>query len=140
VNNERFGCGTKVPHNVTGLFGVMEGAASDLRTGLPKQMIEIHEAMRLQIVVEHKTEVLAAIYERQPSLQELIGNGWVLLSAIDPDSGNLSIFVPDRGFVPWNGELNPLPVVGRSPDWYVGHTEALPPAALHQPSIRGAHA
>src|SRR5690606_8556991 len=98
VNNDRFGCGTKVPHNVTGLFGVMEGAASDLRTGLPKQMIEIHEAMRLQIVVEHKTEVLAAIYERQPSLQELIGNGWVLLSAIDPDSGNLSIFVPDRGF------------------------------------------
>jgi len=134
VNNERFGCGTKVPHNVTGLFGVMEGAASDLRTGLPRQMIEIHEAMRLQIVVEHKTEVLAAIYERQPSLQELIGNGWVLLSAIDPDTGDISMFVPGRGFVPWNRELRPLPVVERSPDWYAGHTEPLPPALIRQSS------
>ncbi|MCB1863751.1 MAG: DUF2309 family protein, partial [Gammaproteobacteria bacterium] len=26
VNNERLGCGTKTPHNVTGLFAVMEGA------------------------------------------------------------------------------------------------------------------
>lgn len=134
VNNDRFGCGTKIPHNITGLFGVMEGAFSDLRTGLPKQMIEIHEAMRLQIVVEHRTEVLAAIYERQPALQELIGNGWVLLSAIDPDSGEISMFVPGRGFVPWNQELDPLPVVERSTDWYVGHTEALPPALIQQTS------
>jgi uncharacterized protein YbcC (UPF0753/DUF2309 family) len=36
VNNERLGCGTKTPHNVTGLFAVMEGASSDLRTGLPR--------------------------------------------------------------------------------------------------------
>jgi uncharacterized protein YbcC (UPF0753/DUF2309 family) len=54
----------------------MEGASSDLRTGLPRQMISIHEAMRLQVVVEHRTEVLTRIYERQPPLQELIGNGW----------------------------------------------------------------
>lgn len=139
VNNERFGCGTKVPHNVTGLFGVMEGAASDLRTGLPRQMIEIHEAMRLQIVVEHKTEVLTAIYERQPSLQELIGNGWVLLSAIDPETGEISMFVPGRGFVAWNREIRPLPVVERSPDWYAGHTEPVPPALIQQPSSGGVH-
>ncbi|MGX2031042.1 DUF2309 domain-containing protein [Methylocaldum gracile] len=134
VNNERFGCGTKVPHNVTGLFGVMEGAASDLRTGLPRQMIEIHEAMRLQIVVEHKTEVLTAIYERQPSLQELIGNGWVLLSAIDPDTGEISMFTPGAGFVVWNRELRPLPIVERSPDWYAGHAGPLPPALIQQKS------
>jgi uncharacterized protein YbcC (UPF0753/DUF2309 family) len=54
VNNESFGCGSKVPHNVTGFFGVMEGTSSDLRTGLPQQMIEIHEAMRLQLLVEAK--------------------------------------------------------------------------------------
>lgn len=140
VNNERFGCGTKVPHNVTGLFGVMEGAASDLRTGLPRQMIEIHEAMRLQIVVEHKTEVLAAIYERQPSLQELIGNSWVLLSTIDPDTGEISMFVPGRGFVPWNRELRPLPIVERSADWYAGHTEPMPPALIQQPFSGDPHA
>ena len=41
VDNEKFGCGSKITHNITGLFGVMEGADSDLRTGLPWQMVEI---------------------------------------------------------------------------------------------------
>ena len=95
VNNERYGCGTKITHNVTGLFGIMEGTSSDLRTGLPKQMIEIHEAMRLQVVVEASIEVLTRIYQRQPPLQELIGNGWLLLSAKDPDSGAIHVFTPD---------------------------------------------
>ena len=44
VDNEYYGCSTKIMHNIAGLLGVMEGAASDLRTGLPRQMIEIHEA------------------------------------------------------------------------------------------------
>jgi uncharacterized protein YbcC (UPF0753/DUF2309 family) len=132
VNNERFGCGSKVPHNVTGLFGVMEGASGDLRTGLPKQMIEIHEAMRLQLVVEHKPEVLSAIYRRQPALQELIGNGWVNLAALDPDTGVISQFVPGRGFVVWERELRPLPVVEKSTDWYAGHSEPLGPALIRQ--------
>ncbi|HIE53615.1 MAG TPA: DUF2309 family protein, partial [Chromatiaceae bacterium] len=58
VDNENHGCGSKVTHNVTGLFAVMEGSASDLRTGLPKQMIEIHEPMRLLLVVEAAPEVI----------------------------------------------------------------------------------
>jgi hypothetical protein len=128
VNNDRYGCGTKVPHNVTGLFGVMEGASSDLRTGLPWQMIEIHEAMRLQLVVEHTPEVLAAIYQRQPPLQELIGNGWLLVATLDPATGGISEFVPGRGFVAWEREVRPLPRVARSPEWYAGKTEPVGPA------------
>jgi uncharacterized protein YbcC (UPF0753/DUF2309 family) len=130
VNNDRFGCGTKVPHNVTGLFGVMEGASSDLRTGLPRQMIEIHEAMRLLLVVEQKTEVLSAIYQRQPPIQALVGNGWLQLAAKDPYSGEIALFEPGRGFVPWNGPVRPLPRVKGSADWYGGHTEPLPPARV----------
>ena len=130
VNNERLGCGTKLPHNVTGLFAVMEGASSDLRTGLPRQMIEIHEPLRLQIVVEARTEILAAIYGRQPSLRELIGNGWVHLIAKDPDSGELSIFDPARGFVLWSSPAQPLPERARSGDWYRGHSGPLPPARI----------
>lgn len=132
VNNERYGCGTKVPHNVTGLFGVMEGAASDLRTGLPRQMIEIHEAMRLQLVVEHRPEVLAAIYQRQPPLQELIGNGWLNVAALDPETGVISPFVPGRGFVAWERELRPLPVVEKSTEWYAGKSEPLGPALIQR--------
>ena len=130
VNNEQYGCGTKITHNITGLFGVMEGTASDLRTGLPKQMIEIHEAMRLQVVVEASTGVLTRIYERQPPLQELIGNGWLLLAARDPHSGAIHIFRQGSGFVPWQGERSALPAVARSPDWYRGQTGPLPPALI----------
>lgn len=130
VNNERLGCGTKLPHNVTGLFAVMEGASSDLRTGLPKQMIEIHEPLRLQVMVEARTEVLAAIYQRQPALQELIGNEWITLIAKEPDSGQFSLFDPVRGFVPWMEPVQPLPECARSGDWYRGHTEPLPPALI----------
>ncbi|MCU0807173.1 MAG: DUF2309 domain-containing protein, partial [Candidatus Contendobacter sp.] len=130
VNNDRLGCGTKLPHNVTGLFAVMEGASSDLRTGLPRQMIEIHEPLRLQIVVEARTEVLAAIYGRQPPLQELVGNGWVHLIAKDPDSGEFSIFDQAQGFVPWTSPIQPLSVCARSGDWYRGHADPLPPALI----------
>lgn len=140
VNNERFGCGTKTPHNVTGLFAVMEGTSSDLRTGLPRQMIEIHDPLRLQIVVEARTAVLAAIYGRQASLRELIGNGWVHLIAKDPDSGAFAVFDPEQGFVPWDGPVKPLPVHRRSADWYRGQTHPLPPALIGEAPARHDHA
>jgi len=138
VNNERFGCGTKVPHNVTGFFGVMEGASSDLRTGLPQQMIEIHEPMRLQILVEAKTAVLEQIYARQESLRELIAGGWVHLSAKDPDSGEIFIFERGSGFMPWQTEAEELPVYDKSPDCYRDQTLPVPPALIKQPDLLGA--
>lgn len=122
VNNERLGCGTKIPHNVTGLFGVMEGTGSDLRTGLPLQMVEIHEAMRLQVVVEAKTEVLSEIYARQPALQELIGGGWIHLCAQDPDDGRISAFRRGVGFEAWQADASELPVGATSADCYRGQT------------------
>lgn len=129
VDNERFGCSSKVTHNIVGLFGVMEGAESDLRTGLPRQMIEIHEAMRLLVVVEQKPEVLSAIVGRQPLLQELIGNGWIVVASQDPDSGALHHFCPRRGWLLWAGTAV-LPRVARSADWFAGEREALPPALI----------
>jgi uncharacterized protein YbcC (UPF0753/DUF2309 family) len=134
VDNERFGCGSKVTHNLAGRFGVMEGAESDLRTGLPLQMIEIHEAMRLLVVVEQAEEMLAAIVARQPALQELVGNGWIVLVACHPVTGALSRCCPRRGWLPWAGSGPALPQVGRSADWFSGVSEPLPPALV----LRGA--
>jgi uncharacterized protein YbcC (UPF0753/DUF2309 family) len=136
VNNERFGCGTKIPHNITGLFAVMEGSNSDLRTGLPRQMIEIHEAMRLQIIVEAKTSVLEKIYARQPSLIELISGGWVHLSAKDPDSDAIFVFERGVGFVRWeNGNsIHSLPMYETSPEYYRNHSEPLSPVLIAQPN------
>jgi uncharacterized protein YbcC (UPF0753/DUF2309 family) len=130
VNNEKYGCGTKIMHNLTGLFGVMEGASSDLRTGLPRQMIEIHEAMRLLVMVEAKTEILGEIYQRQPMIQELVGKRWIQLAAIDPDNSEISFFVAGKGFVPWQGTEQELAKVKLSVEHYQGQRDHLPPALL----------
>ncbi len=135
VNNERFGCGTKVPHNVTGFFAVMEGASSDLRTGLPRQMIEIHEAMRLQLMVEAKTSVLGAIHARQPALRELIDGGWLHLSSIDPDSGEIFTFTPGTGFATWQALGEHLPTYDNSPACYGEQTLPVAPALIRQPDL-----
>lgn len=134
VNNEQYGAGTKITHNLTGLFGVMEGVFSDLRTGLPAQMIEIHEAMRLLVIVEADTALVSAIYQRQPALQELIGNGWLILAVKHPDSAQIEEFDPVHGFKPWQGPLNALPLVQRSAQWYNRQYGHLPPALIAQPA------
>ncbi|MDP9443837.1 MAG: DUF2309 domain-containing protein [Actinomycetota bacterium] len=130
VDNQVYGCDTKVPHNVSGLLGVMGGAASDLRTGLPKQMIEIHEPMRLLLVVEATTDVLGAIYGRQPVIAELLDNAWVHLVALNPEDGTQSLFVPGEGFVVREERVPDLPVVDSSFDYYRGRTDFLPPALI----------
>ena len=66
VDNDRYGCGTKLPHNVTGLVGVMDGHASDLRTGLPWQMVEIHEPVRILFVIETTPERLTKVINASP--------------------------------------------------------------------------
>ncbi|EIC29728.1 MULTISPECIES: DUF2309 domain-containing protein [Methylomicrobium] len=137
VDNDRFGCGTKIPHNLTGLFGVMEGTGSDLRTGLPRQMIEIHEAMRLQVIVEAKTAVLERIYQRQEALRELIANGWLHLIAIDPESGDVFLFDRDRGFVRWQGDGTLPAAVENSQAAYRGRTGPVAPVLL-RPVTTGA--
>jgi len=130
VDNDRYGAGSKITHNVAGFFGVMDGASSDLRTGLPRQMIEIHEAMRLLVIVEARLEILTAIYQRQPSLQELIGNGWLLLAAKDPEAPWLHSFDPAEGWVAWRGPRTPLFRVARSVNYYQGTPEPLDPALI----------
>lgn len=136
ANNERYGCGTKVMHNVAGLLGVMEGTSSDLRTGLPRQMIEVHEAMRVLAIVEQKTDVLTAIYQRQPPLQELVGNGWIQLAAKDPDSDEIHRFVPGTGWVKWQPTRLDIPTVARSADWYRNQRDALPPTLIERGAAR----
>jgi hypothetical protein len=136
VDNDRYGCGTKLPHNLTGLLGVMDGVESDLRTGLPRQMIEIHEPMRLLLIVEASIETLSAIYARQAPIRELVGNEWVQLVSVDPQTGVMTRFTPKGGFRPVALPSSKLPVVATSTDWYRGHRDFLPPALIQlaQPS------
>ncbi len=73
VDNDRYGCGTKLPHNVTGLVGVMDGHASDLRTGLPWQMVEIHEPVRILFVIETTPERLMKVVNANAAAEAVGG-------------------------------------------------------------------
>jgi uncharacterized protein YbcC (UPF0753/DUF2309 family) len=124
-----YGCGTKLPHNITGLIGVMDGHASDLRTGLPWQTVEIHEPLRLLIVIDAPQERILAAAGRLPDVLQLVTNRWVQLAAWDPDGGGLSVFVNGR-FVPFAAELGQIATVSHSHEWFGGHRGHLPPARV----------
>ncbi len=92
VDNQKLGAGTKLPHNVMGLFGVANGIDGDLRPGLPSQMIEVHDPVRLLIIVEHFPEVVLQTIQRAPETYEWFINEWVHLVAINPETQELSSF------------------------------------------------
>lgn len=118
TDNDGYGSGTKLPHNVVSLLGVMDGHASDLRTGLTRQMVEIHQPVRLLLVVEATEAALQTVASRQAEVAQLVGNGWVQLVACDPQTGALSRWVAG-GFVPWQpAAQRALPQVAQWSQWY----------------------
>ena len=92
VDNERYGCGTKLPHNVTGLVGVMNGYESDLRTGLPLQMVEIHEPVRILFVIESTPDRIIEAIQGNPLLWEFLEKRWIRMAAMDPDTGAIQAY------------------------------------------------
>ena len=129
VDRVGYGSGTKLPHNITGLIGVMDGHASDLRTGLPWQMVEIHEPVRLLIVIDATPNRILAAAEAVPAVKRLVLNRWVQLVAWDPDTGSLCVF-EDGAFAPYVPEHAEVPVVDRSVSWYSGRRDHVPPARV----------
>jgi uncharacterized protein YbcC (UPF0753/DUF2309 family) len=92
VDNQKLGAGTKLPHNVMGLFGVANGIDGDLRPGLPSQMIEVHDPVRLLIVVEHFPDVVMRVIQSNEATYEWFKNEWVNLVVIDPETHGLHVF------------------------------------------------
>lgn len=86
VDNQKLGAGSKLPHNVMGLFGVANGIDGDLRPGLPSQMIEVHDPLRLLMIVEHFPDVVLKTIQRTPELYEWYIHEWVLLVCFDPET------------------------------------------------------
>lgn len=129
VDNERYGCGTKLPHNVIGLLGIMNGHKSDLRTGLPLQMVELHEPMRLLIIAESTPEALMGIAARQAEVRELVVNRWVQLACVDPESGAMHMFT-DQGFVPFSADHPEIPLFTNSAARHGLHRQHLTPALI----------
>jgi uncharacterized protein YbcC (UPF0753/DUF2309 family) len=119
TDNTGWGCGTKLPHNITSLLGIMDGAASDLRPGLPWQMVEIHEPVRLLFVVETTPDALLQIMQRNASIARLCRNAWVQLATLSPDSSEIQVFHKGQ-FETYRPQATGLPQVSTSVDWYRG--------------------
>jgi uncharacterized protein YbcC (UPF0753/DUF2309 family) len=94
VDNQRLGAGTKLPHNVMGLIGVANGIDGDLRPGLPSQMIEVHDPLRLLMVVVQTTEILEDMLDRAPATRAWFDLGWIHLAAIDPITRAIRRYTP----------------------------------------------
>lgn len=124
VDSPGWGCGSKLPHNITGLIGVMDGAMSDLRTGLPWQMVEIHEPVRLLFVVETTATAMLLIMAQNAAIDLMVRKRWVQVALQDPKTGQLSLFQQDA-FVPYRNDVEPLPVAPTSLAWYGGWRERL---------------
>ncbi|NOT50287.1 MAG: DUF2309 domain-containing protein [Chitinophagaceae bacterium] len=84
VDNIKMGAGTKLPHNVMGLFGVANSSDGDLRPGLPWQMIEVHDPVRLLVIVEHRPEIVLKAIQSSEEVFEWYKNEWVHIVALHP--------------------------------------------------------
>jgi uncharacterized protein YbcC (UPF0753/DUF2309 family) len=99
VDNDVYGSGSKIYHNVVGRVGIMSGPWSDLRLGLAWQTVmngemPYHEPMRLLTLVEASRARLKNLIARHELLQHFYHNEWVHLAALDPDDGTWYSYMP----------------------------------------------
>ncbi|MDN3505760.1 MAG: Na-translocating system protein MpsB [Simkaniaceae bacterium] len=84
-----FGGGSKVTHNITGRFGLMQGNGSDLMHGLPLQSLyrddetREHAPTRLHLVIEAPKKVVEKALDSCPSIRTALDNQWMHLTVID---------------------------------------------------------
>ena len=78
----------------------LPGPLPKLRPGLPVQMIEVHDPVRLLIVVEHFPAVVLKTIQSDPVMYEWFINEWVHLVAADPATHTF-LYFKDGAFVPY---------------------------------------
>jgi len=110
MDNYKLGAGTKLPHNVMGLIGVANSSDGDLRSGLPLQMIEVHDPVRLLMIVEHYPEVVQKVIQANPALYEWFDNEWIHLVVLHPKKKTFYVFT-EGAFVPYAPLTKELPTV-----------------------------
>lgn len=111
IDNYRLGAGTKLPHNVTSLVGVTNSSDGDLRPGLPVQMVEVHDPVRLMLIVEHYPEVVLKTIKSEPALYEWFEQEWVHISALHPETGEFHYF-KNGEFQKYNPLTKDIPKLG----------------------------
>ncbi|MSR25368.1 MAG: DUF2309 domain-containing protein [Nitrospiraceae bacterium] len=105
ADNEVYGGGSKVYHNVVGRIGIMSGPWSDLRLGLAWQTmmngdVPYHEPMRLLTVIEAPRARIERLIARHEVLQHYYHHEWVHLIALDPVDGAWYRYLPSGTWSP----------------------------------------
>ena len=110
MDNPKMGAGTKLSHNIVGLVGVVSSCDGDLRPGLPQQMIEVHDPVRLVIMVEHYPEIILKTIRSEAPVYEWFANDWVHLVSIHPETNEFYFFKNEQfePFAPLSDEVNKL--------------------------------
>jgi uncharacterized protein len=90
VDNEVFGGGSKITHNITGKFGVVQGNGGDIKMGLPLQSLKktdkemYHQPLRLSLLIQAPVERVTDILSRNEHLKTLLDNEWIYLMVMNP--------------------------------------------------------
>lgn len=92
IDTEHHGAGSKVPLNIVGNIGVLQGTSGDLRPGLPTQMTEMHVPVRALFVIDAPIARVEAVLERRLELRQLVHNEWVRLAVRDPRTNQFHVF------------------------------------------------
>ncbi len=110
MDNSKLGAGTKLPHNVMGLIGVANSSDGDLRAGLPLQMVEVHDPIRLLMIVEHDPSVVLRVITATPELYEWFINEWIHLTVLHPEEKKMYLFKAGA-FVPYEPRITDVSVL-----------------------------
>ena len=94
VDNNKFGGGSKITHNITGQFGVVQGNGGDLKMGLPLQSLKAsdtemyHQPLRLTTIIHAPLNRVETILRKNKHLQTLLDNEWMYLKVMDTSDSN----------------------------------------------------
>lgn len=92
IDNDNFGSGNKVLHNVVNNFGILEGNNGDLKVGLAQQSVQsisgnIHEPLRLNVIIDAPEAAIRELALKHQLVLNLVKNQWINIYRLDENQG-----------------------------------------------------
>jgi uncharacterized protein len=133
-DNAVYGAGTKLPHNVIGLIGVANGVEGDLRTGLPSQMIEVHEPVRILYLFQQKHDIMSKAFAKLTAVKEWVENEWLRVGVCEPDTNDIYLYVNRQWEKIDVADASNIPMANSSEQITRGKIDCIPAAILQRRS------